>query len=106
MLPRYVILDFETTGLDPSSSEIIEIGAIRVEGLEAKDRFHALVKPERAIPWTISQITGITNEMVADKPGLSEVTPAFLDFLRDSPLVAHNAAMERSFLDHHIAPVS
>jgi len=101
---KYVILDFETTGLDPTSSEIIEIGAILVDGLEAGERFHALLKPARPVPWTISQITGITNEMLEGKPPLSEVAPAFLDFLRDYPIVAHNAAMERSFLDHHVSP--
>ena len=105
-LPYYVILDFETTGLDPTSAEIIEIGAILVEGLEEKDRFHALVKPTGKLPRVITQLTGITDEMLASEKPLAEVLPAFLEFMRDYPVVAHNASLEQNFLDHHVVPLA
>jgi ATP-dependent DNA helicase DinG len=104
--PHYIVLDFETTGLDPADSELIEIGAIEMRGLEAVDRFSTLIRPERGVPRTISQLTGITNEMLASEKPLAEALPAFLDFARDLPFVAHNAAMEQRFLDHHVAPLS
>ncbi len=101
-LPTYVILDFETTGLDEASSEIIEIGAILVEGFEEKARFQRFVKPKNPIPLIISQLTGITQEMVDSAPSLAEVTDSFLQFLGKWPLVAHNASIEKRFLDYHL----
>lgn len=104
--PRYVILDFETTGLDPRSSEILEIGALQVEGLEVQKRYHQLIKPQGPIPAVVSQITGITAETVADAPALEEVLPGFLEFLGGLPIVAHNANLEQAFLDHFVTPAA
>ncbi len=104
-LQEYVLLDFETTGLDASKTEIIEIGAIRVSGFEEVSRFHRLVRPVKGtIPKLISDLTGITNEMVADAPTLEEVAREFADFLGDTPIVAHNSSLEQSFLDEHVSP--
>ena len=103
--PKYVILDFETSGLDPTTSEIIEIGAILVEGLKPTSRYHSLVKPTGAVPAVITQLTGITPEMLATAPSLSEVVLAFSEFLQDLPIVAHNSSLEQGFLDHHVSPM-
>ncbi len=96
----YVVLDFETTGLSASrGSEVIETGAVRLVGGEVSDRFHALSRPRLPIPEDALRIHGITNEMVAGEPPFSEVLPAFLAFLGEAVLVAHNAPFDRSFLD-------
>lgn len=103
--PDYVLLDFETTGLEPGKSEIIEIGAIRVSGFEETARYHTLVRPEKGeIPRLISELTGITNAMVADAPTMGDVARKFADFLGDSPIVAHNSSLEQGFLDEHLSP--
>jgi ATP-dependent DNA helicase DinG len=102
---RYVLLDFETTGLDPESSEIIEIGAILCEGFTEVSRYHTLVKPSHEIPRMISDLTGITNEMVADAPTLKDVAVAFAEYLEQHPIVAHNSSLEQGFLDHHLSPL-
>lgn len=103
---RYVILDFETTGLDPQQSEIIEIGAILVEDTRALARFHCLVKPTRAVPPAIAKLTGISDEMLSNEKPLAEIAPGFLEFLGDLPIVAHNAALEQGFLDTHFSESS
>ncbi|MBS1960885.1 MAG: hypothetical protein JST04_01625 [Bdellovibrionales bacterium] len=101
----YILLDFETTGLEPETCEIIEIGAIRVEGLKEVARYHTLVKPGTPIPAIITEITGITNAMVADAPSFGEVATAFAEFLGELPIVAHNSKVEQGFLDHHLSPL-
>ena len=101
----YILLDFETTGLEPESCEIIEIGAIRVEGLTETARYHTLVKPKTAIPALITEITGITNAMVEDAPAFESVADAFAEFLGDLPIVAHNSKIEQGFLDQYLSPL-
>ncbi|MBU6374686.1 MAG: DEAD/DEAH box helicase [Bdellovibrionales bacterium] len=110
---RFTLLDFETTGLDPQNSELLEVGAIRVllrpDGtLDEEERFSQLIRPEGEIPWVIQKLTGITPELLQKSKArpLSEVLPEFLDFLGDSPIIAHNASMEQGFLDHQILPLS
>ena len=110
---RFTLLDFETTGLDPQNSELIEIGAIRVVmkpdgSLVEEERFQSLVLPEGEIPWVIQKLTGITPELLQKSSArpLHELLPEFLDFLQDAPIIAHNSAMEQGFLDHQVAPRS
>jgi DNA polymerase III epsilon subunit family exonuclease len=93
-----VIFDFETTGLDSKSERIIEIGAVKFEGRKEIDRFSQLVSPGRPVSSEITQITGITNEMLTGKPLIAEVLPAFHDFLRGCVGVAHNAEFDTGFL--------
>lgn len=101
----YVLLDFETTGLDPAQTEIIEIGAIRVEGFKEVARYHTLVRPLEPIPALISELTGITNEMVSGAPLFEDVATAFAEFLGDTPIVAHNSKLEQGFLDAKLSPL-
>ena len=101
MLPeRFVIFDLETTGLDPSKHEIIEIGAIRVnrDG-EQHDTFETLIKPSKRIPKRITEITGITQEMVElDGVSIIEALTDFQAFVGELPLVAFNAQFDQEFL--------
>jgi DNA polymerase III subunit alpha, Gram-positive type len=98
----YVVFDFETTGLDPNADEIIEIGAVKVEGGEIKDVFNKLVKPTRIISQTIIDLTGITPEMLENEPPIKPIIEKFYDFIGDSILVAHNADFDTSFLRNNV----
>jgi DNA polymerase-3 subunit epsilon len=101
LLPaQFVVLDLETTGLNPLTDEIIEIGAVKATlNSENHSTFQLLVKPSRCIPRKISQITGITQEMV-DRDGvhLHEALTEFVDFIGDLPLVTFNAEFDMGFL--------
>ncbi len=94
----YVVFDIETTGLSQHYDKITEIGAVKVVDGIIVDEFGELVNPKRHIPDKIVNLTGISNEMVADKPIIDEVLPIFLDFCKDSCLVAHNAEFDISFI--------
>jgi DNA polymerase-3 subunit alpha (Gram-positive type) len=94
----FVVLDFETTGLDPQVDEIIEIGAVKIQGGQIVDEYHTLIKPSREISRKSSEITGITQEMLENKRSIEEVLPEFLGFLEDSIIVAHNANFDYRFL--------
>ena len=74
----FVALDLETTGARAGTSKITEVGAVRIEGFREVRHFGTLVNPQRPIPPMITQITGITQEMVADAPRIEEVIPELL----------------------------
>ena len=96
----FTIVDLETTGLNPKTSEIIEIAAIKVEGNVITEKFHTLIKPSLGfIPEHISKLTGITNPLVIDKPRIEDVFPGFLEFTKNSIIIAHNANFDISFLN-------
>ncbi len=93
-----VAFDIETTGLNPKTERLTEIGAVLLEGGEITERFQTFVKPEKPIPPEITQLTGITDEMVADAPTQEEALRAFLAFADGRPLAAHNAPFDMGFL--------
>jgi DNA polymerase-3 subunit epsilon len=95
---EFVVVDLETTGGSPASSEITEIGAVRVRGGEVLGEFQTLVNPAGTIPPFIAVLTGISDAMVAGAPRLDRALPAFLDFSRGAVLVAHNAPFDLGFL--------
>ena len=101
----FVVFDLETTGAKAPPCRITEIGAYRVKGGLLVDEFHTLVNPEMKIPPFITSLTGISDEMVTDAPKFHEVADAFLDFIGDSILVAHNARFDLGFLNHEIGRV-
>ncbi len=94
----YVVFDFETTGMKPGINNIIEIGAVKVIKGEISGIFNTLINPEQFIPYYITNITHISNDMVADKESIKEVLPKFVSFMGDLPLIAHNARFDMSFL--------
>ncbi len=94
----FIAFDFETTGLSPATDTIIEVGAVKYCDGEVADTFSCFVDPGRSIPAKITQITGITNRMVKGSRTIDEVMPAFLGFIGDLPLVAHNARFDADFL--------
>jgi CRISPR-associated protein Cas2 len=97
---EYVIIDVETTGLNPDKAEIFEIGAIRAVSGAATETFHAIVRTETAIPAKIEELTGITNDIVlSEGEPLAAVLSRFIDFAGLSPLIGHNVSFDMSFLD-------
>lgn len=98
MLKSYIAFDLETTGLSPETNEIIEIGALKVQDGKVQERFMEFIMPSEPISARITEITGITNEMVADARRREEVIPAFLDFCGNEVLVGHNIIFDYSFM--------
>ena len=98
-LSDYIAFDFETTGLNPEDDRIIEIAAIKFVNGNLVDRFVKLINPGRPIDPFITDITGISDDMVKNKPIESDIVDDFLEFLTDLPLVAHNISFDKSFLD-------
>ena len=94
----YVVLDFETTGMNCFANRIIEIGAVKVEDDEVSDTFTTLIDPKQHITSFIRQKVHITNEMVEGQPYIEDVLPDFVEFIGDLPIVAHNASFDMSFL--------
>lgn len=93
-----VVVDLETTGTDPASDAITEIGAVRVRGGEVIGEFRTFVDPRRPIPAYIASLTGISDATVAGAPMIETVLPMFFDFARAAALVAHNARFDMAFL--------
>lgn len=102
-----IVFDFETTGGSPATGDRpIEVGAVRIENDMITNRFQSLMNPGFSISWLIESITGIDNALVADAPPCEEVMEAFADFIGSTPLVAHNASFDLSFLDNELNYIS
>ncbi|WP_043832525.1 DNA polymerase III subunit epsilon [Muricoccus aerilatus] len=101
-MTRALILDTETTGLDPATGDrVLEVAAIEVVNLMPTGRsFHRLINPERDVPPEATKVHSFTAAMLADKPLFAEILPELLDFLGDDPVIAHNAPFDFNFLDH------
>ena len=97
----YVVFDLETTGFSPIQDKIIEIGAVKVERGVITERFSTFVNPKIPIPFKITQLTSITDDMVVDAETIDVVLPKFLDFIGDAVLVAHNAGFDVSFIEQN-----
>lgn len=95
---RFIVFDLETTGLYKYSDKITEIGAVKVENGEITEVFNELVNPEKMIPEKVVELTGITNEMVMDKPKIDEILPKFLEFSKDAYFVGQNTDFDIGFI--------
>jgi DNA polymerase-3 subunit epsilon len=98
---RQIVLDTETTGLDPAQGDrVIEVAAVELLNLLPTGRvFHRLVDPERDIPADATRVHGFTNADLAGKPRFADIAAEMLDFLADAPIIAHNAPFDFGFLD-------
>jgi DNA polymerase-3 subunit epsilon len=110
---REIILDTETTGLDPSSGDrVVEIGCVEIiNGIPTGKHFHKYLNPERDMPPEAEAVHGLSAAFLADKPKFAEVVGEFLDFIGADPLIAHNAGFDMNFIDfelktHGFAPIA
>jgi DNA polymerase-3 subunit epsilon len=94
----YVVIDIETTGGRAPSDRITEIGAIKLRNHDVIDQWHSMINPQRSIPWNITKLTGITNEMVRDAPVFAEIADSLMDFMGDGIFVAHNVNFDYGFI--------
>lgn len=105
-MARAIVLDTETTGLDPRTGHrLIELGCVEVvDFMPTGKTFHRYIHPERDIDADAERVHGISLAMLAGKPKFAEpeVVEEFLDFVGDAPLVAHNAAFDRGFVNHEL----
>jgi len=103
-MTRQIILDTETTGLDPAQGHrIIEIGAVEMLNRRLTgNRFHQYLNPDREIDAGAIEVHGITNEMLADKPRFADVAMDFLAFVRNAELIIHNAPFDTGFINHEL----
>jgi DNA polymerase III subunit epsilon len=102
-LGPFTIFDVETTGMSPVYHRIVEIAAIKI-GVDGEvEKFSSLINPNTSIPFSVSKIHGITNEMVMNKAGFDEVGGRFIDFAHGTALVAHNARFDLGFLQESLA---
>ena len=102
---RQIVLDTETTGLEPADGHrIIEIGCVEVVDRRLTgNTYHQYLQPDREIDAGAVEVHGITNEVLADKPRFADVAAEFLDFIRGAELVIHNAPFDVGFIDHEFA---
>jgi DNA polymerase-3 subunit epsilon len=98
---RQIVLDTETTGLNPKLGDrIIEIGCVEILSRRLSEReFHAYLNPEREVELGATRVHGLTREDLAAKPKFAEVAPAFLDYIRGAELIIHNADFDVEFLN-------
>jgi len=97
----YIVLDIETTGLSPLKNEIIELSAIKIVDGEVFETFSRLVKPEGRVSYFISNLTGITNEMLKNADNIESVLSDFKEFVSSSIIMGHNVKFDIRFLDYN-----
>jgi DNA polymerase-3 subunit epsilon len=101
---REIVFDTETTGLNPAAGDrMVEIGCVEIYNrVETGRHFHAYFNPERDMPFEAQEVHGLSNLFLSDKPRFGEKVEELLDFLADSPLVAHNAGFDFGFLNFEL----
>ncbi len=98
---REIVLDTETTGLDPESGDrIVEIGGVELFGhMPTGKTYHQYIFPERSVPQEAIQVHGLTDDFLRGKPIFKDIAQEFLDFIGDAKLIIHNAAFDMKFLN-------
>ena len=104
---RQIVLDTETTGIDPKQGHrIIEIGCVEMINRKLTgNTFHVYINPERLVEQEAIDVHGITNEYLADKPVFSHIAKDFIEFIRGAELVIHNAPFDIGFMDHEFKKI-
>lgn len=105
---RQVVLDTETTGIDPKEGHrIIEIGCVEVINRRLTgNHYHVYINPQRIVEQEAIEVHGITNEFLADKPVFRDVAHEFIEFIRGAQLVIHNAPFDVGFMDHEFGMIT
>ena len=98
MLDTYIVVDCETTGLNPKTEKLVEIGAVKIENGRVTESFETLINPGKQMDERVVELTGITNEELKKAPAIEEILPSFVTFCKDYPLVGHNLGFDHSFL--------
>ena len=101
---REIVFDTETTGLNPAGGDrMVEIGCVEIfNRVETGRHFHAYFNPERDMPFEAEAVHGLSTIFLSDKPRFTEVVEQLLEFIEDSPLVAHNASFDFGFLNYEL----
>jgi DNA polymerase-3 subunit epsilon len=101
---REIVFDTETTGLNPAGGDrMVEIGCVEMfNRVETGRHFHAYFNPDRDMPFEAEMVHGLSNLFLSDKPRFAERAGELLEFIEDSPLVAHNAGFDFGFLNHEL----
>lgn len=102
-LGPFTIFDLETTGMSPLNDRIVEIAAVRIDTDGEQFRYQSLINPRKNIPSHASHVHGITTDMVKDAPSFVKVGHQFLDFIKETTLVAHNARFDLGFLQESLS---
>ena len=102
---RQIVLDTETTGIDPAQGhKIIEIGCVEMINRNLTgNNYHVYLNPEKEMDQEVMNVHGITNEFLVDKPHFADVAQQFLDFIKGAELIIHNAAFDLGFIDHELS---
>ena len=105
---RQIFLDTETTGLDPNQGHrIIEIAAVEMNNRQlTKNHYHTYLNPNRAIDQAAQEVHGITSEFLQDKPLFKEIVSEFLNFIKGSELIIHNAPFDVGFLNMELGKIN
>ena len=101
MKSSLIVVDIETTGISPTMNAITEIGALKIIDDEIVGTYSQLINPQAVVTPKITEITGLTNEILKDKPILQDIFSDFLEFSEDLPLLGHNIMFDFSFLKYH-----
>ncbi|WP_373235484.1 DNA polymerase III subunit epsilon [Cohaesibacter celericrescens] len=101
MALREITFDTETTGFDPFSGDrVVEIGCVElINHLPSGETFHVYINPERDMPEGAFKVHGLSEEFLSDKPKFSEIAQSFQEFIKDTPIIAHNASFDVKFLN-------
>lgn len=99
---EYIVIDLETTGLDPATDKIIEVAAVKIKRSLIVDEFSSLIDPQIPVSAEISALTGIDDAMLEGQPKIEEIIPALRDFIGGAAIIAHNAAFDSAFLDPYL----
>ena len=102
-MEEYIVVDLETTGLDPyKGCEIIEIGITEIKNNRVVKNYSRLIKPKSHIPYFITEITNISDDMVKNEESLETVLPRFRKYIGDRTIIAHNAKFDLKFLNYYL----